>query len=177
MLAPSGFWQPCIYFILIFSDLLVVLSSPLFFTSLCSLQTFFLNFPHIFSLPIISISIFTMFYSPLFTTYKFSCFFLLLSFASFINFTPSFFGIIFSFGFKSLVERCYIDHMTSVSPQVCDVMSDAGSQGDGYSTVINLLVSHGAHVNAQDSNGYTVGCTHAHIHVRTHCSYKSLAAL
>ncbi|KAK0146199.1 Ankyrin repeat, SAM and basic leucine zipper domain-containing protein 1 [Merluccius polli] len=26
---------------------------------------------------------------------------------------------------------------------------------DGYSTVINLLVSHGAHVNAQDSNGYT----------------------
>ena len=31
---------------------------------------------------------------------------------------------------------------------------------DGYSKVINLLASHGAHVNAQDVNGYTVG-THS----------------
>lgn len=28
---------------------------------------------------------------------------------------------------------------------------------DGYSKVINLLVSHGAEVNVQDHNGYTVG--------------------
>jgi len=27
---------------------------------------------------------------------------------------------------------------------------------DGYSKVINLLVSHGAEVNVQDGNGYTV---------------------
>ena len=27
---------------------------------------------------------------------------------------------------------------------------------DGYSKVINLLVSHGADINTQDCNGYTV---------------------
>lgn len=27
---------------------------------------------------------------------------------------------------------------------------------DGYCKVINLLVSHGAEINVQDSNGYTV---------------------
>lgn len=67
---------------------------------------------------------------------------------------------VFCFLFIPLSSVVFYQHfLFALRSQMTSLMLAAR---DGHSKVLNLLVSHGAEVNAQDSNGYTVICYICH---------------
>ena len=84
-------------------------------------------------------------------------------FVSFIHFTPSFLTLYSNN--VTCIERHYLNDTTGITPSFHRAEMSCLMQAarDGYSKVINLLASHGAQIDTQDANGYTVG-PHTHTH-------------